>query len=119
MESSAVTCVRLFPRLEPSAKPRLFEIWTAEVTLILILHFTVWDGFHNNLDGMVSPCSAVDHPNSWLISLSPQVVVENPGRERFKMYVPDIKAFFESHAEKPGDTMICTGKLVRNKPMYR
>ncbi|ORY84679.1 hypothetical protein BCR35DRAFT_302996 [Leucosporidium creatinivorum] len=58
-----------------------------------------WDGFHNNLDGMV--------------------VVENPGRELFKMYVPDIKAFFESHAEKPGDTMICTGKLVRNKPMYR
>lgn len=66
-------------------------------------------------------------------------VVKDPGRELFKMYVPDIKAFFEvspacslgsrseadtlsaaqSHAEKPGDTMICTGKLVRNKPMYR
>ncbi|GAA5853719.1 hypothetical protein JCM8547_007423 [Rhodosporidiobolus lusitaniae] len=58
-----------------------------------------WDGFHNNLDGMV--------------------VVQNPGRELFKMYVPDVKAFFESHAEKPGDTMICKGKLVRNKPMYR
>ncbi|BGP19174.1 hypothetical protein JCM10213_005820 [Rhodosporidiobolus nylandii] len=58
-----------------------------------------WDGFHNNLDGMV--------------------VIKNPGRELFKMYVPDIKAFFESHAEKPGDTMICTSKLVRNKPMYR
>ncbi|BGP26868.1 hypothetical protein JCM10295v2_005830 [Rhodotorula toruloides] len=58
-----------------------------------------WDGFHNNLEGMT--------------------VVKNPSRELFKMYVPDIKAFFESHAEKPGDTMICTGKLVRNKPMYR
>jgi len=34
-------------------------------------------------------------------------------------YVPDIKAFFESHAEKPGDTMQCKGKLVREKPMYR
>ncbi|GAA6038283.1 hypothetical protein JCM8097_003921 [Rhodosporidiobolus ruineniae] len=58
-----------------------------------------WDGFHNNLDGMV--------------------VVKNPGRELFKMYVPDVKAFFESHAEKPGDTMVCNAKLVRNKPMYR
>ncbi|GAA5929561.1 uncharacterized protein JCM15063_004186 [Sporobolomyces koalae] len=58
-----------------------------------------WDGFHNNLDGMV--------------------VVPNPKKELFKLYVPDVKAFFESHAEKPGDTMICTGKLVRNKPMYR
>ncbi|GAA5957782.1 hypothetical protein JCM21900_004552 [Sporobolomyces salmonicolor] len=58
-----------------------------------------WDGFHNNLDGMV--------------------VVPNPGRELFKMYVPDVKAFFESHAEKPGDTMLCKGKLVRTKPMYR
>ncbi|GAA5995940.1 cobalamin-independent methionine synthase II family protein [Rhodotorula paludigena] len=58
-----------------------------------------WDGFHNNLDGME--------------------VIQNPGRELFKMYVPDIKAFFESHASRPGDTMVCTGKLVRNKPMYR
>ncbi|GAA6033259.1 hypothetical protein JCM8097_003021 [Rhodosporidiobolus ruineniae] len=58
-----------------------------------------FDGFHNNLDGMT--------------------LVENPGRELFKMYVPDVKGFFESHAEKPADTMICTAKLVRNKPMYR
>ncbi|GAA5973231.1 hypothetical protein JCM11641_006335 [Rhodosporidiobolus odoratus] len=58
-----------------------------------------WDGFHNNLDGMV--------------------VIQNPGRELFKMYVPDIKAFFQSHAARPGDTMVCKGKLVRNKPMYR
>ncbi|GAA6054371.1 hypothetical protein JCM3770_003342 [Rhodotorula araucariae] len=58
-----------------------------------------WDGFHNNLQGME--------------------VIQNPGRELFKMYVPDIKAFFESHASRPGDTMVCTGKLVRNKPMYR
>ncbi|GAA6023637.1 hypothetical protein JCM10207_005094 [Rhodosporidiobolus poonsookiae] len=58
-----------------------------------------WDGFHNNLTGME--------------------VIQNPGRELFKMYVPDIKAFFESHASRPGDTMICTGKLVREKPMYR
>ncbi|GAA5928496.1 hypothetical protein JCM3775_000630 [Rhodotorula graminis] len=58
-----------------------------------------WDGFHNNLQGME--------------------VIQNPGRELFKMYVPDIKAFFESHASRPGDTMICTGKLIRNKPMYR
>ncbi|GAA5828815.1 hypothetical protein JCM3766R1_003829 [Sporobolomyces carnicolor] len=58
-----------------------------------------WDGFHNNLDGMV--------------------IVENPPRELFKMYVPDIKAFFDSPAAKPGDTMVCKGKLVRNKPMYR
>ncbi|GAA6061626.1 hypothetical protein JCM10212_000968 [Sporobolomyces blumeae] len=56
-------------------------------------------GFHNNLDGMVT--------------------IPNPPREIFKMYVPDIKAFFESHAAKPGDTMVCQGKLVRNKPMYR
>lgn len=33
------------------------------------------DGFHNNLEGMT--------------------VVKNPGRELFKMYVPDVKAFFE------------------------
>ncbi|KAL7343537.1 UROD/MetE-like protein [Rhodotorula toruloides] len=58
-----------------------------------------FDGFHNNLDGMV--------------------VVPNPGRELFKMYVPDVKGFFESHAAKPADTMICKAKLVRNKPMYR
>ncbi|GAA5821826.1 hypothetical protein JCM11251_001043 [Rhodosporidiobolus azoricus] len=58
-----------------------------------------WDGFHNNLTGME--------------------VIKNPGAELFKMYVPDIKAFFQSHAAKPGDTMICTGKLVREKPMYR
>ncbi|GAA5892294.1 hypothetical protein JCM6882_003632 [Rhodosporidiobolus microsporus] len=58
-----------------------------------------FDGFHNNLDGMT--------------------LIPNPGRELFKMYVPDIKGFFESTAAKPADTMICTGKLVRNKPMYR
>ncbi|GAA5837263.1 hypothetical protein JCM11251_004949 [Rhodosporidiobolus azoricus] len=58
-----------------------------------------FDGFHNNLDGMS--------------------LVPNPGRELFKMYVPDIKGFFESHAAKPADTMICTGRLVRRKQMYR
>ncbi|GAA6017841.1 hypothetical protein JCM11491_004641 [Sporobolomyces phaffii] len=58
-----------------------------------------WDGFHNNLDGMT--------------------VIPNPPRDIFKMYVPDIKAFFDSPAAKPGDTMVCSGKLVRNKPMYR
>ncbi|GAA5853687.1 hypothetical protein JCM8547_007413 [Rhodosporidiobolus lusitaniae] len=58
-----------------------------------------FDGFHNNLDGMV--------------------VVPNPGRELFKMYVPDVKGFFESHAEKPADTMVCKGKLERKKQMYR
>lgn len=36
-----------------------------------------------------------------------------------RRYVPDIKAFFDSPAAKPGDTMVCKGKLVRNKPMYR
>ncbi|BGP19202.1 hypothetical protein JCM10213_002103 [Rhodosporidiobolus nylandii] len=58
-----------------------------------------FDGFFDNLDGMA--------------------VVNAPGRELFKMYVPDVKGFFESHAEKPASTMLCKGKLVRNKPMYR
>ena len=58
-----------------------------------------WDGFFNNLDGMVT--------------------IENPSKDLFKMYVPDVKAFFESHAEKPGDTMVCKEKLVRRKAMYR
>lgn len=48
-----------------------------------------------------------------------QVLVKNPGREMYKMFVPDVKAFFESHASKPGDTRICKGKIERNKPMYR
>ena len=43
-----------------------------------------WDGFFNNLDGMVT--------------------IENPSKDLFKMYVPDVKAFFESHAEKPGSS---------------
>ena len=34
-------------------------------------------------------------------------------------YVPDVKAFVDSPAKKPGDTMLCNGKLVRDKPMYR
>jgi hypothetical protein len=34
-------------------------------------------------------------------------------------YVPDVKAFVDSPAKKPGDTMLCDGKLVRDKPMYR
>ncbi|BGP42619.1 hypothetical protein JCM10449v2_006631 [Rhodotorula kratochvilovae] len=58
-----------------------------------------FDGFFDNLDGMVE--------------------VKNPGREMYKMYVPDVKGFFESHAEKPASTMVCKAKLVRNKPMYR
>jgi hypothetical protein len=33
--------------------------------------------------------------------------------------VPDVKAFVDSPAKKPGDTMLCDGKLVRDKPMYR
>ncbi|TNY19633.1 hypothetical protein DMC30DRAFT_417702 [Rhodotorula diobovata] len=58
-----------------------------------------FDGFFDNLDGMVE--------------------VRDPGREMYKMYVPDVKGFFESHAEKPASTMVCKGKLVRNRPMYR
>ncbi|GAA6053621.1 hypothetical protein JCM3770_001561 [Rhodotorula araucariae] len=58
-----------------------------------------FDGFFDNLDGMVE--------------------VKDPGREMYKMYVPDVKGFFESHAEKPASTMVCKAKLVRNKPMYR
>lgn len=54
---------------------------------------------HNNLTGMVK--------------------IEDPPREIFKMYVPDIKAFFESPASRPGDTFVCKSKLVREKPMYR
>lgn len=54
---------------------------------------------HNNLTGMVK--------------------IEDPPREIFKMYVPDIKAFFESPASRPGDTFVCKSKLVRGKPMYR
>lgn len=34
-------------------------------------------------------------------------------------YVPDVKGFFESHAEKPAATMVCKSKLVRNKSMYK
>ncbi|KAI5480376.1 5-methyltetrahydropteroyltriglutamate-homocysteine S-methyltransferase [Pseudohyphozyma bogoriensis] len=58
-----------------------------------------FDGFFDNLDGMTT--------------------IENPSREIFNMYVPDIKAFFESHAEKAAATMVCTGKLERTKQMYR
>ncbi|KPV73929.1 uncharacterized protein RHOBADRAFT_66684 [Rhodotorula graminis WP1] len=58
-----------------------------------------FDGFFDNLDGMVE--------------------IKNPGRELFKMYVPDIKGFFESHASKPASTMVCRSKLRRTKPMYR
>ncbi|KAM0750757.1 UROD/MetE-like protein [Meredithblackwellia eburnea MCA 4105] len=58
-----------------------------------------FDGFFNNLEGME--------------------LVKNPPREYFNMWVPDIKGFFESHAEKPADVILCRGKLVRNKPMYR
>ncbi|GAA5898648.1 cobalamin-independent methionine synthase II family protein [Sporobolomyces salmoneus] len=58
-----------------------------------------FDGFHNNLDGMV--------------------VIPEPTRDLFKFYVPDVKGFFESHAEKPAATMVCKSKLVRTKPMYR
>lgn len=47
------------------------------------------------------------------------VVVKNPPREYFNMWVPDIKAFFDSHASKPADTVLCRGKLARTKPMYR
>ncbi|GAA5847029.1 hypothetical protein JCM9279_002658 [Rhodotorula babjevae] len=58
-----------------------------------------FDGFFDNLEGMVE--------------------IKNPGRELFKMYVPDIKGFFESHASKPASTMVCRSKLRRTKPMYR
>ncbi|GJN93556.1 hypothetical protein Rhopal_006613-T1 [Rhodotorula paludigena] len=58
-----------------------------------------FDGFHNNLDGME--------------------LVEKPSQELYKMYVPDVAGFFKSHAAKPASTMLCKGKLVRNKPMYR
>ncbi|POY76331.1 hypothetical protein BMF94_0527 [Rhodotorula taiwanensis] len=58
-----------------------------------------WDGFHNNLTGMK--------------------LINDPPAEIFKFYVPDVKAFVNSPAKKPGDTMLCVGKLVRDKPMYR
>ncbi|GAA5977421.1 hypothetical protein JCM5350_004683 [Sporobolomyces pararoseus] len=58
-----------------------------------------FDGFHNNLDGMV--------------------VIPEPTRDLFRFYVPDVKGFFESHAEKPAATMVCKSKLKRTKPMYR
>ncbi|GAA5869093.1 hypothetical protein JCM1840_000466 [Sporobolomyces johnsonii] len=58
-----------------------------------------FDGFHNNLDGMV--------------------FVPNAGRELFRMYIPDVKGTLGPPAAKPADTMLCKGKLVRNKPMYR
>ncbi|BGP57470.1 hypothetical protein JCM8202v2_005114 [Rhodotorula sphaerocarpa] len=58
-----------------------------------------WDGFHNNLRGMK--------------------LIKDPPAEIFKFYVPDVKAFVNSPAKKPGDTMLCVDKLVRDKPMYR
>ncbi|KAK4700311.1 5-methyltetrahydropteroyltriglutamate--homocysteine methyltransferase, partial [Phenoliferia sp. Uapishka_3] len=58
-----------------------------------------FDGFFDNLDGMVT--------------------IKNPSKELFNMWVPDIKAFFDSPAAKPAETTLCQSKLVRNKPMYR
>jgi hypothetical protein len=46
-------------------------------------------------------------------------VVAEPTRDMFKFYVPDVRGFFESHAEKPAATMLCKSKLRRTKPMYR
>ncbi|KAF2502821.1 5-methyltetrahydropteroyltriglutamate-homocysteine methyltransferase [Lophium mytilinum] len=36
--------------------------------------------------------------------------IKNPGIEMFRLYVPDIAAFTES-GHKPGETVICTGKI--------
>jgi len=58
-----------------------------------------FDGFFDNLDGMAK--------------------ISNPSKDIFKMYVPDIKAFFDSPAPKPADTLVCKSKLQRTKPMYR
>ncbi|GAA6016773.1 hypothetical protein JCM10207_003247 [Rhodosporidiobolus poonsookiae] len=57
-----------------------------------------FDGFFQSLDGFE--------------------VIKNPGRELYKMYVPDVRGFFESHAEQPADTMLCTGKIQRTKFAY-
>ncbi|KAL8286862.1 hypothetical protein RQP46_003868 [Phenoliferia psychrophenolica] len=58
-----------------------------------------FDGFFDNLDGMVT--------------------IQNPPKEFFNLWVPDIKAFFDSPAAKPAETTLCRSKLVRTKPMYR
>lgn len=36
--------------------------------------------------------------------------IENPDVDMFRMHVPDIAAFLES-GHKPGETVICTGKI--------
>jgi len=60
-----------------------------------------FDGVFDQLEGM---------------TLVPQVPPE-----MFKLYVPDVKAFqLESNNTfKKADSWICTGKLKRNKPLYK
>ncbi|PWN90688.1 UROD/MetE-like protein [Acaromyces ingoldii] len=55
------------------------------------------DGFHEHLDGFES--------------------VVNPPRSIFKMYVPDVRAFVDSHAKRMAPTWICKGTIKRkNSP---
>lgn len=50
-------------------------------------------------------------------NLDPYRLVPDPPRSIFKMYVPDIRAFVDSHAKRMAPTWICKGKISRkNSP---
>lgn len=43
--------------------------------------------------------------------------IQNPSWDMFRMYVPDIAAFTES-GHKPGETIVCTGKIKHRGSSY-
>lgn len=75
------------------------------------------DGFHEHLDGFecvpvlkYTCCCSAPRLNAKSL---PTRSVNNPPRSIFKMYVPDVRAFVDSHAKRMAPTWICKGTIKR------